>query len=311
LKSGLVLFHEAMGAFRRGGFEVTFARFERAALKGHEESLWIAKVLKGVEMEGNAVFEAFAKTNKPLGWYLAGRLTGESHFHKKSADAGCGWGQVEYARYLQNSLLEEKDENIHVRWLEKSARQKNPDGMDALRDWFRDDGNDEEKAFACYRAAAELGWKESMDSLSKMLSYNDLRQAAVWGAQGKDGGGFWIALNAARFAFEKEMTQDLDYDFDQVCYSLGWGLYWYQYGSCDSWCKENDDVKDFGDLCLDYYCSCVELQQKSIFTFLWWWNQSLGIKDVGAMIGKLAWEQREDNLVQQVNAINQGIKSLF
>jgi hypothetical protein len=27
------------------------------------------------------------------------------------------------------------------------------------------------------------------------------------------------------------------------------------------------------------------------------WNQTVGVKDVGVMIGKMVWEAREDNLV--------------
>jgi hypothetical protein len=58
----------------------------------------------------------------------------------------------------------------------------------------------------------------------------------------------------------------------------------------------------FPDLCLDYYCFCVELQQKSIFTFLLCWNQTVGVKDVGVLIGKMVWAGREDNLLKALEA---------
>jgi hypothetical protein len=84
---------------------------------------------------------------------------------------------------------------------------------------------------------------------------------------------------------------------NQLCYALGWGLYWYQYGSRD-WRQRSDTEKAFGNRCLDYYCSRVDLQQKSIYTFLWFWNQKTGgIKGPGQMIAQMVWEGREDNLV--------------
>jgi hypothetical protein len=96
-------------------------------------------------------------------------------------------------------------------------------------------------------------------------------------------------------AFEKK---DFDSDSNPVVYALGWGLYWYEYGS-EQWTVLNIPIKAFGNRCIDYYCSCVELQQKSIFTFLWFWNQtSGGVKDVGVMMAKMVWEGREENFVK-------------
>jgi hypothetical protein len=76
-KSGLVLFHEAMEEFNRNRLKQSLELFERAAAKGHEESIWIVSVMKDVEMEWNAVKEAFAKTEEPLGLYFAGWLSEE------------------------------------------------------------------------------------------------------------------------------------------------------------------------------------------------------------------------------------------
>jgi hypothetical protein len=61
-------------------------------------------------------------------------------------------------------------------------------------------------------------------------------------------------------------------------------------------------IKDFGRHCLDFYCSCVELQQKSILMFLLCWNQTTGVKGPGQMIGKMVWEGRQDNLVKEFEA---------
>jgi hypothetical protein len=52
-----------------------FKRFERAAAKGHEESIWISSVVKDVKMTWIALKEAFAKTEEPLGWWFAGLLS--------------------------------------------------------------------------------------------------------------------------------------------------------------------------------------------------------------------------------------------
>jgi hypothetical protein len=66
----------------------------------------------------------------------------------------------------------------------------------------------------------------------------------------------------------------------------------------EDWERISFESKAFAERCLDYYCTCVELQRKSIFTFLLCWNQSVGVKDVGLMIAKRVWEEREDNMVK-------------
>jgi hypothetical protein len=143
--------------------------------------------------------------------------------------------------------------------------------------------------------------------LAEMLSYGegcakDLRQAAIWGAK-RDSVTIWYLLGDAKRVLESETTEDLDFDFSQLCYSLGWGLYWYQYGSED-WTKYSNKNKAFGNRCLNYYCSCVELQQKSIFTFLLCWNRTTGVKEPGQMIAQMVWEAREDNLVKTFGQID-------
>jgi hypothetical protein len=201
----------------------------------------------------------------------------------------------------------EEDEKVYVEWLEKAAIQNNPEAMHLLGDWFVEERGDEQKAVSLYRAAAELGWRRSMESLARMLSYGagcakDLREAAIWSAKGGDlnfvlwARDFWRLLSQAKRELEGGSRQELDHDFDQLCYSLGWGLYWYQY-------EEDDDdhshalVKDFAKRCLNYYCSCVELQQKSIFTFLLFWNRTTGVKEPGKIIGKMVWDGREELLI--------------
>jgi hypothetical protein len=284
-----------------------FGIFERAAAKGHEESTWICSVVKDVEMEKNAWKEAFVKTEEPLGYYFAAMFSEEGSreqfdFWKKSAEGGCSWGQVEYGIFFEDGYgyFVEVDEKVYVEWLEKAANQNNPKAMHLLGYWFRYEGNDEKKVVSYYRTAAELGWKFSMNYLAQMFKHGrgcekDLRQAAIWSAKG-DSDLFWNTLWTARVAVEDETTEDLDCNFNQLCYSLGWGLYWYRHDS-EKW--NNDEQKAFDNRCLDYYCLCVELQQKSIFTFLWCWNQTAGVKDVGVLIAKEVWEEREDNLLKK------------
>jgi hypothetical protein len=319
-KSGLVLFHEAMIKFHSWKVKERLKRFERAAVKGHEESIWITSVLKDVEMKKDALIEAFAMTEEPLGWYFAGELSDgreKFDFYKKSAEGGCSWGQVGYGWYFNGRELFLKggefgklDEKVYLEWLEKAANQDNPRAMQRLGRWFEYEGGcDKQKAVPYYRAAAELGCINSMHSLSRMLRdkegcAKDLRQAVIGGAKG-DSGVFFDQLVAAKEALESGATEDLDCDFDQLCYSLGWGLYWYQYGS-NEWREQNDQVKCFVKRCFDYYCSCVELQQKSIFTFLLCWNRTTGVKGPGQIIAQMVWEGRENNLVKTFEQTNEG-----
>jgi hypothetical protein len=195
----------------------------------------------------------------------------------------------------------EQDIQVRLEWLEKAANQNNPQAMDWLGFWFRQNGD--EKAVSYYRTAAELGWKDSIVPLAWMLQNgetcaNDLSQAAMWGAK-VDLDMFWQILHSARGAFEREATEDLGCNFDQLCYWLGWGLYWYVHdgwkwhiGNYDNAFGRHDEkIKTFGSLCLDFYCATIELQRESIFTFLLFWNQSFGVKDVGVLIGKMVWEE--------------------
>jgi hypothetical protein len=220
-------------------------------------------------------------------------------FYKKSAEGGCSWGQLEYGLYFRNREFVEKDEKVFVEWMEKAASQNNPKAMVQLGEWFRLEEWGEEKAVSYYRTAAELGWKDSMYFLSYMLKNGigcerDLRQAVIWSAKG-DSKFFFELLEES--SFRRGATEDLDYDFNQLCYGLGWGLYWYQYGS-EEWKSRDFGVKSCGKHCLNYYCFCVELQQESIFIFLLCWNRTTGrVKEPGRMIAQMVWEGKEANVL--------------
>jgi TPR repeat protein len=304
-----LLFHEGIEEFVYSVYyEENFPLFERAAEKGHEEAKWIVSVVKNVEMDEIALKEAFAKADTPLGWWLAGQCSEydsreKFDFFKKSAEAGCSWGMVEYGDYFMYGgefVENEQDEKVYLEWLEKAANQDNPKAMNALGNIFHKK-EEYEKALSYFRAAAGLGWKRSMEALGCMLScgkgyVKDLTQAATWSARGDL---YWVfdALEKARVAFENGTTDVLGCNLDQVCYSLGWGLYWYLYGTED-WKIQSHEERAFGNRCLDYYCENVELQRKSIFTFLLCWNQAVGIKNVGVMIAQMVWEGKEDPLVK-------------
>jgi TPR repeat protein len=213
-----------------------------------------------------------------------------------SAEGGCSWGQAEYGLHFgHGGRFVEQDKKVYVEWLEKAAKQNNPRAMHNLAEWWFIAEDKKEKAFSNYRGAAELGWKNSISYLSEMLidgrgCEKDLRQAVIWSAKANSDV-LTEVLTDAGWALEEGKTKQLDCDFNQLCYALGWGLYWYWRGS-------ERKRESFGNRCLDYYCSCVELQQKSIFTFLLCWNRTAGVKEVGVMIGKMVWEEKEDNLVK-------------
>jgi hypothetical protein len=275
----------------------SFARFERAAAKRHKESIWILSVVKDVELEKNDLKDAFAKMEEPLGWYLAGELSEEGSreefdFYKKSAEGGCSWGQAKYGWYFKRGDFVEKDEKVFEEWREKAAHQNNPEAMYRLGLRFR--YNDMEKAVLYLLAASELGWKDSMLSLAELLRdgkgcVKDLRRAAIWSAKG-DSWIYWDLLGDAKRALDSRSADELNRGFNQLCFALGWGLYWY---ACDSkeWKGHDKELQTFGSLCLDFYCATIELQRESIFTFLLFWNRAVGVKDVGALIGKMVWEE--------------------
>jgi hypothetical protein len=181
--------------------------------------------------------------------------------------------------------------------------------MDRLGKWFGFGGGDnKEKAVSYYRGAAELGWKSTMRFLSGVLRdgegcEKDLIQAVVWSAK-IDPYVFWAQLGDAKGALGCRALEDLDCDFDQLCYSLGWGLYWYWYDS-EEWNESNDEQKAFDHRCLNYYCSCVELQQKSILTFLLCWNRTTGVKGPGQMIAQMVGEERSKNLMKEFDEENE------
>jgi hypothetical protein len=208
---------------------------------------------------------------------------------------------VQYAWYFKDGLFVEEDEKVYVEWLKKAANQNNPLAMDLLGDVFKA-AREMEKALLHYRGAVELGWTTSMHSLAEMLTNGegcavDSRRAVMWSARCTNRPIFWHFFENVFSLFVEGTTDELEGDFGQLCYSLGWGMYWYVYGT-KGWVQKNRMMQTFGNRFVNMYCSCVELQQKSIFTFLWFWNRTTGIKGPGVMIAQMVWEERENNLVK-------------
>jgi hypothetical protein len=270
--------------------EKGFERFERAAAKGHEESIWITGVAKGAKMEKNALKEAFAKTEEPLGWHFAGKLSKWKSregfdFYKKSAEGGCSWGQVAYAFFFKVGHFVEKDEKVFLEWLEKAANQNNPCAMFWLGFYYRNEGDDQQKAVSHFRAAAELGWKIAMDRLAESFltgwgCVQDLRQAMICGAKAIDNTYYelrdMVKKHLLSFALEEPVL-------NEYCFWLGWGLYWYAEYDVSGWLDSN---------LLEYFIACDTEQKKALTTFLVFWNQTTGVKGPGQMIGQMVWEAK-------------------
>jgi hypothetical protein len=282
--------------------EERLAHFKRAAAKGHAESIWIVAVMEAVTLRKSALKEAFVQTEDPLGWYL-GATFAESgseeqfDFYKKSAEGGCSWGQVDYCwNFRTGQFGTPVDLRAYVEWSERAALAQNPYALYSLGYWWRnvDEGNDQDKAWSSFYAAATLGWKTAMDLVAEMLidresCESNVRQAIRWSARGKYANVFWDMLKAEA---ENDLVKD------ELRYLLGEGLYWYLYQS-NAWYDCGTTQKIFGESCMDFFCANVELQQKSIWTFLLCWKQRGLVKEVGVLIGKRVWEERADNLVQQ------------
>jgi TPR repeat protein len=283
----MVVFNEAMEMYLEYEFDESMA-FERAAGKGVEDAIFVQYLTESMSKEDCAEME------DPLGYLCAGVLSEEDSrerfdFMKKSAEGGCSWGQVEYGRYFEQGQFVERDKQVWVEWLQKAVSQNNPSAMDELGEWFREKGEDE-VALSWYCKAAELGWKKSMLPLAQMFrtgegcAGEDLRQALAWYARGGAVDDFLEVLDDVRVTIIEDFDNGYDCDFDQLCYSLGWGLYWHVHGTIE-WDDLEEENEDFGNRCFDYYCNCVTLQQESIFVFLCFWNRTFkGFKEIGTKI---------------------------
>jgi hypothetical protein len=260
--------------------------------------------------------EAFVQTAKPLGLWFAGELSEmgsreQFDLFQESAEKGCSWGQVQYADYFRfgSEFVAENEQEL-VEWLEKAAAQQNPLALYFLGGLY--DGG---RGWTFRYAAAALGWKDALEDVASLwreghgceeedaerAEYEpkqDLYRALQWSAPGASHyrGVFWETL----IAKEKKLPK-WNCDFSRLCYLWGWGLYWYYDPSPQQWNNCTTVHKVFGNQCLDYYCSCVQVQQKSIWTFLLWWKQQGLLKEVGVLIAQRVWEERAENLIEKAD----------
>jgi len=318
-KSGEILFVEAMALIDKCQFEKGFEIMRKSAEKEHKESQFIWNVVKNMDWSlhnCDCLKNAFAKTECPVGWYFAALLCWNDKeqfgYFKKSSDAGYSWGQADYAYYLKRGDYVQVDNEAYIGLLEKSAIQNNPMAMHLLGDWYRNklEGNCYKKAISYYKSAAELWWEDSMIEASSLLYTGlvgeiDLIQSVRWSSI--TGCGFAETLSDAVISWWDKTILCPECDFALLAVELGKGLYWYQYET-EEWSEYGDFEKDFADKCLEFYCSAIESQQRSIFLFLHFWNQTIGVKDVGQLIGKLVWNQRYEHLTIEFKEVEIGFK---
>lgn len=207
---------------------------------------------------------------------------------------------MEYGRYFEEGMgYVEPDMLTYKKYLFQAAEQDNPLAFYELAVTMR--FRDETEAVALFEKAVAGGLVRVKGSLAEMRKRGtgcdkNLPEALRLSAHGYPYL-FWNIFTAVEEKYKAGDRTHEDVELERYFYLLGQGLYWYAYQS-NQFEERSKKDKVFALRCLDYYCACVELQQKSIFTFLWCWNQSVGVKDVGVMIGKMVWENREDNLVQ-------------
>jgi hypothetical protein len=207
---------------------------------------------------------------------------------KQSSDAGYSWGEVAYAEYFRG-----KDADLFLRLLKKSGKQNNPKAYHLMGEHYFERG-DRVVAEKCFYVAAKLGWRKSA---AKIVEYpkSDLVRVAKFAAPLTHAKlSFWDALTLALSAVSRQKSGVYEKDeklSHKIALAIGEGLFWYKYGG-EEWAQQDSRTQSYGERCLEYYITVIELQQKSIFLFLDFWNQTMKVKDVGQIIAKMVWEDR-------------------
>lgn len=314
-KSANVLFVEAMEELDLS-CKYWFNCFEKSAQKGHKESQFILDVMKKLDdgiTDLTIIEEAFAATNCPQGWYWAGRmfymnirLDDKMGYFKKSSDAGYSWGQQMYAECLSNfncnhySILD----YAYINLLEKASSQGNTTAMLSLAMYYQhmyyQHMKDIDSIKYCFKVkqymltASELGSITAKSQLAKMYYYGVIFDTNP--------------VLAARYSTKKynylifemlNVTNLINDTNHSLIMELGRWLYWQSDLEIISTLSEDD--KKIVDRCADYYCCKTEATQTAIFQFLYFWNKTTGIKDVGKMIGQMAWDCFLYNVVIENN----------
>lgn len=110
----------------------------------------------------------------------------------------------------------------------------------------------------------------------------DWAKAVYWSAHAYDNI-FWRILCMTNEIVLPETVVD---DTNILMMELGRGLYWHMY--------PGNATCDFYDELVEYYLTIMHIQQQSIFYFVLFWQRTTGVKDIGLVIAKLAWEGRYD-----------------
>jgi hypothetical protein len=180
---------------------------------------------------------------------------------------------------------------------------------------------DETKYFACISAAAELGWQPSLRYVAAYLAKGAYLRYGEEGRLSKDVAKLKKAIlldaRAEKFDQYPYLLQNViaatkralkkgesGMDLNQICFTFGYALYWEVYypgsipkrgESRPKWWYVSPKKQKFGERCIDYYCNEIKFLQKSVFLFLLYWNQQIGIKGPGQMIAQMVWEERGEN----------------
>jgi TPR repeat protein len=283
-----------------------FSVFEEAAAKGHESALMILKTVErfGKDIGIEDISSAFRKLEDPLAWVFAGDFceytsSARFHFYRRSAEAGCSEGQVCYADYFTNYGADGfvvKSEKVYVEWLEKAANQNSTRAMAALA-YFHEKNGNLKVMWEFLMAAAELGNLQSMARIGSGYERGvgkpaDLCEAMRWYFKGNKE---TRAYRIVREILEGKM-EICGGNVDRFCYCLGAGLFWHGHGM-PMYNRQPLETTAVLEQALEYYCLNVDLQQESLLTFLMFWNRRSNVKQVGSIIAKMVWNEREDKLI--------------
>lgn len=255
----------------------------------------------------------------------------------KKSNEGCkghpsySWAAVKCAHLFRenNFPLDEKNHRLYGNLLSETVSKwpNNPHGLLLLSFWHLNsysryanrDSDDDSDDHNCdpnlilarkyCLTAAQLGWKNAIGTLSEFFYYGDggkqnLIEAIRWSANGQTGKFCNMLKKVYKFfdgLFDDDEEFEIWVDGNTLAWELGRGLFWYMQGLIEKG-LDQDEI-DFGTSCLKYYCDSIDLQQKSIYTFLWCWNKVfnedfLDSKKLGRFIAQMVWDGRQENFIQ-------------
>jgi hypothetical protein len=279
---------------------------------GHRDSAWMLQILqqmKDIDDE-EGVTAAFANTNDPRGLLIAALRNFDfqhpTRYRKiqKAAAAEYAWAYQVLGSYYRDGVFVAQNVGTYVSYLEKGALVNNPSCLHWLGEYYYN-LNDLPKARKCFLEGAKLGWVDSMNRMAEFCYYGlggerDLKAVIYYGGK--------VYLSDS-FHFDRIFGNILtwkkagapEYDV-YLAYELGRALYFDVYH--ESLFKYNQKYSGgFAEKCLDFYCDNIDLTQSAIVTFLAFWKQRGMNRDVGILIGKMVWSQRDVLLISKINPV--------